>query len=443
MQRADTANSGEERAGDVRTALSKAWKYIVPFAFVLYLFNAIDRFNLGFAVLRMRETIQMSPVDYGNVVSAFFLSYLVFQIPANMIIQKIGARRWIGSIVIGWSLCTLGMFVVTSVTQILWLRVALGVFEAGFFPGMIYYLSLWFPGSERARVTACFMLATAVASVIAGPVSGWIVEHFSLFGHAGWRWLFVIEGAPSILLGLLCFFVLSDTPDRAPWLKRGEREGLTAVLAEERARVAAQGRSGFREVVTNPVLWKLALIYMCVQGASQTAQLWLPSIMKNYGLGLSDTNIGLIFGATAIFGAIAMPLWGMSSDRTGERKWHTVATMGITALAFLLLAAMPSLAGVVVALILYGIGAYGYFGTYWSMPPLMLSPAGLAVSVAFINSCSSLGGYLAGKILGYADQAYGPRGILVAMAVMSFLSVAVLLSLRVPHERPAAARSRT
>lgn len=425
-----------------KRAIARIWLYIVPFVFALYFFNTMDRSNLGFAALRMRESIQMTPVDFGNVVSAFFISYLLFQIPSNMIISRLGARKWLGVIVIGWSLATLLMFVVTTVSEIMWARIALGVFEAGFFPGIIYYLSLWFPGSERAKVTAWFMMASAASAVIAGPVSGWIVQNFNFLGHAGWRWLFVIEGVPSIFLGILAFFVLSDSPKSAPWLKPDESEWLTRELEAERAQAAALGRSSFRDVITNPVLWKLGVVYMCVQGAAQTGPLWFPSILKAYNFGISDTAIGFIMALPFVCALVAMPLWGYSSDRAGERKWHTVITMCLAALSFLLLGLLPGLGLKLLALALYGVGAYGYYGSYWAMPALMLSPAGLAVSVAFINSCSSLGGYIASKILGYVDQFYGATGVLIGMAVMSLMSVGVLLTMKVPRERSRLVRGR-
>ena len=435
-----TKESAADKPADKR-AIARIWIYIVPFVFVLYFFNTMDRSNLGFAALRMRENIQMTPVDFGNVVSAFFISYLLFQIPSNMIISRLGARRWLGVIVIGWSLATLLMFVVTTVSEIMWARIALGVFEAGFFPGVIYYLSLWFPGSERAKVTAWFMMAAAASAMIAGPVSGWIVQNFNFLGHAGWRWLFVIEGVPSIFLGILAFFVLSDSPRSARWLKHDESEWLTRVLEAERAQAAALGKSRFRDVITNPVLWKLGVIYMCVQGAAQTGPLWFPSILKAYNFGVSDTTIGFIMALPFVCALVAMPLWGYSSDRAGERKWHTVIAMGVAALSFLMLGMLPGLALKLLALAVYGIGAYSYYGTYWAMPALMLSPGSLAVSVAFINSCSSLGGYIASKILGYVEQFYGVTGVLIGMAVMSLVSVGVLLTMRVPRERYRAARA--
>jgi len=434
-----TAGSVEDKPVEKR-AIARIWLYIVPFMFVLYFFNTMDRSNLGFAALRMRESIQMTPVDFGNVVSAFFISYLIFQVPSNMIITRLGARRWIGVIVIGWSLATLLMFVVTTVSQITWARIALGVFEAGFFPGVVYYLSLWFPGSERAKVIAWFMMAGAASAVVAGPVSGWIVQNFNYLGHAGWRWLFVIEGVPSIFLGIMAFFVLSDSPKSASWLKPDESEWLTRELEAERALVAARGRNSLREVISNPVLWKLAVVYMCVQGAAQTGPLWFPSILKAYNFGISDTSIGFIMALPYVCAMVSMVICGASSDRSGERKWHTVTTMTIAALSFALIGLLPGLGLKLVALGLYGAGVFGYYGSYWAMPALLLSPAGLAVSVAVINSASSLGGYIAAKLLGYVDQAYGSTGVLIGMTLMSLISVAVLLTMKVPHEPHRAAR---
>lgn len=419
-----------------RKTMRLAWKMIVPFSFLLYFFNTMDRANISFAALRMGESMTMTAMDFGNVVSAFFISYLIFQIPSNMIIERIGAKRWIGTIIIGWGLSTMVMFFVTSITQVIWARFLLGIFEAGFFPGMIYYMALWFPGRERARVTAFFMLAAMASAIVAGPISGYIVGHFHVAGYEGWRWLFMIEGVPTVLLGILCFFVFADGPETAKWLPEEGRAWLTSELKREQAKFANQPKAKLADVLMNVTLWKLAAVYMCVQAAVQTAQLYMPRLFRAMDFGLSDSDIGWVMAIPYAVGFIALPLWGMSSDRTGERKWHSALPMAAVSITFVVMALTHTLSAQLAAVAIFGFGM-AYMGPYWPMPSAMLTPSGLAVSIAFINSCSSLGGFLGGKILGYVDQTYGMTGAFWAMAIMPLLSILVLITLRVPRERKA------
>ncbi len=420
-------------------AIKLAKRTILPITFLIYFFNSLDRANLGFAALQMNSEMHISAVDFGNLVSAFFVSYLIFQIPSNMAIERLGAKLWIGTIVVGWGCATMLMFVVQDTTQMMLARFLLGVFEAGFFPGIIFFFALWFPDRERAKVTVWFMLASAGSALVAGPASGWFVGHVYFFGHAGWRWLFIIEGVPTIILGVLSFFVLSSSPKEAKWLPVEQRDWLVNKLETERAGLGAVQGVGLRGALCNPVLWKLAVVYMCAQGATQMASFWFPPALKAYRFGLTDTHVGLLMAVPYIFGLLTMMLWARSSDRTGERKWHTGIPMLVCALSFLILAIGPSLWMKILALALFGMGSLGYYGPFWAMPAAMLSPAELAVSIAFINSCSSLGGLITSQILGYADKSFGSTGIFLAMTVMAPLSVLVLMTMKVPRAQSVSA----
>lgn len=410
---------------------------IIPFAFILYFFNFMDRVNIGFAKLTMNASLNISDVEFGTAASAFFISYLIFQMPSNIAIQRFGARKWLGSIIAIWGGVTTLMFFAQNVDHIIYARFLLGVFEAGFFPGMIYYLACWFPAKERARVTALFMLAIPVSSVIASPISGWIVEHVHTQNYEGWRWLFAIEGIPTIILGILTFFILADTPKDARWLKPEEKKWLIAELeSDARSRQTAPASNSWMRVLLNPTLWMLAMIYMFVQAASQASNYWLPGQVKTFAPDMTDTQVGLIMTIPFICAIVTMPLWGAHSDKTGERKLHAGLPMLLAAAAFLMLAMADSLVVRYAGLALFGIGILSYYGPYWAIPSLMLSPSELAIGIAFINSCSSLGGFLANKALGYVSQSYGSNGVFMVEAGLCVVSFLLLMMLRIPKAGP-------
>jgi MFS family permease len=336
-------------------------------------------------------------------------------------------------------MATMAMFFVTNVTEVIWCRLLLGVFEAGFFPGMIFYFALWFLKRELADVTAWFFFATAGSAVVGGPFAGWIVGHFDVFGYAGWRWLFILEGTPTVLCGIGALFLLYDSPKDAPWLKPDERAWLINQLAKEQAESTVVKQAGLLQALSSPVLWLLAMVYMCFQAAAQTAQLWFPGVLKGLNFGLTDTEVGFIMALPFLGAMICLTVWGRHSDRTGERKWHTIAAMVLAAVSLLAFLILPALWMKIVTVTLYGVGTYCCYGTYWAIPAMMISPAALAlaVSVAFINSCSSLGGFLGAKILGYVQVSFGTPGLFVTMTLMMVIAVLLLAVMRVPREHRA------
>ncbi len=416
----------------IRTVM---WK-IVPFAFILYFFNYLDRVNVGFAALQMNRELDISPTQFGTIASMFFASYLLCQIPANFALQRLGARRWISFIVIVWGAVTALTFFAQTATHVAIARLLLGVFEAGFFPGMIFYLACWFPARERAKVTSFFMMAIAFSSVVAGPMSGWIVEHVHMAGYGGWRWLFAIEGVPTILLGGLAFFILVDAPADAKWLNKDQRAWLVAELQRERSAQGADEQPTLKMVLGNSTIWKLALSYMLIQAASQASNYWLPGQVKGFAASLTDTQTGLIMALPYVCAMISMPLWGAHSDRTGEPKWHAALPMLLAGVGFFVIASVPSMSLRMAGMALFGVGILSFYGPYWAIPPAMLSPAGLALSIAFINSCSSLGGFLANQALGHVSQAYGSYGVFMVEAALCVAAFCVLVTMSIPRQTP-------
>ncbi len=414
------------------SVMSNVKRHIVPFAFILYFFNYMDRVNIGFAKLQMNTSLNISDIEFGTAASAFFISYLLFQIPSNIALQRFGARRWIAFIVMAWGSVTSLLFFAQNVDHVIYGRFLLGVFEAGFFPGMIYYLACWFPAKERGKVTALFMLAIPISSIIASPLSGWIVEHVHTAHYEGWRWLFIIEGIPTVVLGAMTWFILSDNPKDAKWLQDNEKKWLIATLAEDNKSRSDGKDFSIKSILMNGLLWKLAFIYMFIQAASQASNYWLPGQVKGFSANITDTQVGLIMTIPFICAIFTMPLWAAHSDKTGERKWHAALSMLLAAVAFIIIASVQSTFLRYFGLAMFGIGILSFYGPYWALPSALLSPAGLAVSIAVINSGSSLGGFLANKGLGYVSQSYGSYGVFIVEAILCLLSFLLLVTLKIP-----------
>ncbi|EGK3422210.1 MFS transporter [Salmonella enterica subsp. enterica serovar Newport] len=407
---------------------------IIPLAFILYFFNYMDRVNIGFAALRMNESLGITPEDFANISSIFFISYLIFQIPSSIGLQKLGARKWISSIIIGWGAVTGLIFFAKDTQHILLARIFLGVFEAGFFPGMVYYLACWFPARERGKVNSFFMLSIAVASVLAAPMSGWIIEHLNTPDYEGWRWLFAIEGIPTVFLGILTFYLLPDSPEKAKWLTPQQISALVNKLRTDNETAAALNKntnSSFLSVIKNPVLLQLSFAYMLIQAAALAANYWLPGLVKGFSADFTDTDVGLIMSIPFIFAMFSMPWWGWHSDKKNERKWHAALPMFLAGCGFLMIALVPSVSLRMLGLTFYGVGILSYYGPYWALPSALLSPSGVAISIAFINSCSSLGGFLINKSLGFVSTHYGATGIFIVEAILCFAAVAVLALMKI------------
>ncbi len=389
-----------------------AWR-LIPLIMLLYFINIMDRVNVGFAALTMNRDLDFSPAVYGFGAGAFFLGYALFQVPANAILERVGARRWIFCILLGWGMLSAANAAVEGPASFYTVRVLLGIVEAGFFPGMILYMTYWFTKPYRARVVAIFMAALPLANIVGGPLSSLILGMNGIFGLAGWQWLFLIEGAPAVLLAFAVLKFLPDGPKVAPWLNEEEKKIIAArLLAEEDM---SQHRSlwpAFRD----PRVYALGLVYFGYSVGLYGVGLWLPQIVQ--GMGVSNLATGFAVAPPYIAAMIAMIFWGRSSDKSGERIWH-VALPAILMVASLLTASLVHSNLIIFgALSLVLVGAMALQGPFWTLPPAFLGGAAAAGGIALINSIGTGGGGFAGPyILGLLRQATG--GYSVGMAVLA------------------------
>jgi ACS family tartrate transporter-like MFS transporter len=377
-----------------------AWR-LLPFLCLLYVFNILDRANVGFARLTMQDDLKMSPAVFDIGFGLFYLGYLLFEVPSNLLLRRVGARRWIARIMISWGLLTCLTMFVHDVGTFYLVRWLLGVAEAGFFPGIILYLTFWFPARERARVTAYFMMAIALASVIGNPLSGAILEYLHLTaGFKGWQWLFLLEGLPSVLLGFVVLYWLTDRPDDALWLAPAERDWLGERLRrEEKDRWQRHQADRLRAMLDGRV-WLLIGLYFTVAVGSNAGGAYLPTLIKNRFQEVSPFQIGLLSALPHLCGILGMTLLSAHSDRTGERRGH-VAVAALTASvgwSISALASWPWLA--LLGFCLAQMGMMSMLPTFWTLPTAFLSGAAAAGGIALINAVANLGGFFGPTILG-------------------------------------------
>ena len=391
-----------------------SWR-LLPFLGALWVLAWLDRVNIGFAKLQMLDDLRFSEAVYGLGAGIFFLGYFFFEVPSNMLLQKIGAKKTVMRITIGWGLICMLQAWVTTPTQFYILRFLLGAFEAGFYPGVILYLTYWYPSQRRAKAFGTFMSASAIAGVLGGPLAGWIMSSMGgVQGWAGWQWLFVLEGIPSVIAGVVAFFYMIERDHRA----QGERG------------------SDWRTLFTNPKVWLLIGIFFCLLCANSTLTFWIPTVIKETGF-TTPMAVGWIAGAVYIFGAAGMILNGRHSDRHGEVRWHFsgAALCGATGMALLAITlAMPGLPPVVplLAMGLALVGTMSAIPVFWQLPNMYLAGGAAAVGVALINSISNLAGFGAPYLMGLIKNATGKVGpglylvaaieLLAAVLVIAFIA---------------------
>jgi len=376
--------------------------------------------NIGFAALHMNKDLGLSPSVFGFGAGIFFLGYIAFEIPSNLALQRFGARIWIARIMISWGLIACAMALVRSETGFYVMRFLLGVAEAGFFPGIILYLTYWFPAEHRARIVALFMAAVPLATVVGGPVSGALLEMRGVLGLAGWHWLFIIEGVPAILLGLAALFVLRDKPAQADWLTNDEASALTAALHAEAETTKVVGYADLRQALTRPRVLALGLLYFLMVIGLYGIGFWMPQVIQTFGL--DPVQIGFLTAIPYLFAAIAMVAWGRHSDRTGERRWHIALPLFLAAAAFGWSAYSGPLLPTMIALTLATLGFYAAFGPFWSLPTALLTGTGAAAGLALVNSMGNAAGFAGPYIVGLLKQATGSFS-----AALLFLAAALAL----------------
>ena len=403
---------------------------LIPFLLLLYILNFLDRVNVGFAALEMNRDLGFGPAVYGFGAGVFFLGYCLFEVPSNLVLYRIGARIWIARIMVTWGLAASAMMLVHTPASFYALRFLLGVAEAGFFPGIIFYLTGWFPARERARAYAWFLAAIPVCGVIGGPISGALLGLDGRLGLRGWQWLFLLEGIPSILVGIAVLRLLPDRPRDARWLRPEERAWLEQQLEAERAHQGPDHGDSLRRALGNPLVWWLALTYFLLILAFYGYALWLPQLVKASG-DFSNFEVGVITAIPYAVAAVGMVLVGRSSDRTGERHLHLVLPALAGAVGFVAVTRAGSTVLLVAALSLVAFGVLGWLGPFWALPTAFLREQAAAGGIALINSMGAVGGFVGPYLLGELKQRTGsftPGLLLLAGSLVA--AVVVALGLR-------------
>jgi len=413
---------------DIETRVyAKVTRRLVPFLMLCYLGAYLDRVNVGFAKLQMLSDLQWSDTVYGLGAGVFFLGYFLFEVPSNMILHRFGARRWLARIMITWAMISASFAFVSSPTMFYVLRFLLGVAEAGFAPGVILYITYWFPSARRAKVMGMFFMAIPLASIVGAPLSGWIMQTFAgAHGLTGWQWLFALEAVPSLLLGIAILVYLDDGIERARWLTQEEKSLLQRNIASENSAKAAHHT--VRDFLADRRLWLLTAIYFCIVMGQYGITFWLPAIVRNAGADGVGT-IGLLAAIPYAVALVCLPLVGRSSDRTRARRLHCGVPMAAAAVA---LFALPFTDGVGPAIILLSVAAAGAIcGTsqFWALPTAFLGGMAAAAGIATINCIANLAGFFSPSLVGWLNDATGKQGAGLMLTSGMLLVGAALLFL--------------
>jgi MFS transporter, ACS family, tartrate transporter len=412
-------------AVDSARVMRRVFWRLIPFLFLLYVCAYLDRVNLSFAALSMRRDLGFSGTVYGAGAGLFFISYALFEIPANLILLRLGPRRWIAIIMTAWGLLSASMALIHTPGSFYLVRFLLGVAEAGFFPGVILCFTRWFPAALRAHAFALFITAAPAAGVIGAPLSTLLLRLDGVIALAGWKWLFIGEGLPSVLLGIVAFFVLNDSPEDASWLLPSERQWLMAEVAAQAPHAAV---THLADAFRSAAVWLLSAIYFAMSVAFYALTLWLPIVVKN----LTHASDQRVIALTAIPYGLAvavMLLVARNSDRTGERKWHLFACLVAAALAFLASAAFSNPILSLAVLFLATGCIWGAIGPFWTFPAFLLRGTAAAAGIAFVNSVGALGGFTGPYIMGLAsDLTHSFRAALFVTGAL--LIVAALIASR-------------
>lgn len=410
-----------------KSASGKIVRRLIPFLMLCYFVAYLDRVNVGFAALTMNADLGFTAEMFGFGVGIFFVGYILFEVPSNLLLERFGARMWIARIMVTWGLLAAGMALITGPKSFCVMRFLLGVAEAGFFPGIILYLTYWFTAEERARWIGMFMAAIPLSSAIGGPISGWILDHMNgAAGVAGWRWLFVLEGLPSVVVGLACFAYLDDGPATARWLEPAERDALMRRLEAERQHREAARTFTLREALLNPRVLALSLVYFGIVSGNYGLGYWLPTIVKEVAeatrLDAStgtrlNTLTGILVAVPYSLAVIGMIWWSRRSDRTRERVWHVAgpSILGGVALVAAAYLGDPRLAAAAVTIC--AVCTYAALPTFWTLPTAFLTGTAAAGGIALVNAIGNLGGFAGPYLVGWVKDATGAPALgLAALA---------------------------
>jgi MFS transporter, ACS family, tartrate transporter len=423
-----------------RSAMRKVYLRLLPFAILSYVLAYIDRINVSFAGLTMRGDLDISAGTFGFAVGMFYWGYFIFEVPSNVILEKVGARIWIARIMITWGILAGLTALVTGSTSFAIVRFLLGVAEAGFFPGIILYFTYWFPSRHHARIVSGFLVGLPVAVAIGAPISTGLLGLDGLFGLKGWQVMYIAEAIPTLVIGVITYFVLTDRPEQARFLTAEERNWLVATIAAERRATEAVRKFTLWQALYNPKVLLLALNYLGIVTASLGMLIFIPQMIKSLG-DYSNMTVGWLTMIPYTCGAIAMVVWGRMSDRMNERRWNlfigcVFSTIGLV-IAGMTMGTWWALVGMSIA----AMGFYGSKGPFFAMPPMFLSGAGLAAGIAWINSIGNLGGFFGPSYVGVMKDLTGSyAGGLYGLALLGLIAAIVCaLFLHIPDRVPSSA----
>ena len=391
-------------------AYRKVFWRLLPFLMACYVASYMDRVNIGFAKLQMQQDLGFSETVFGLGSGIFFLGYFLFEVPSNILMHRLGARVWIARIMITWGLLSAAFIWVRSVSAFYGLRFVLGLAEAGFYPGVILYLTYWFPARWRGRAIAVLMSAIPVSSILGNPLSGWVMDAMNgLSGVAGWKWMFIVEAAPAVVIGVAALFFLDNSIAAARWLDAEEKRVLEAAIAED-TQSQSSGVHGMAQAFTDPRVWFMCGIYFCFVLGQYGLNFWMPTLIRTAGV-KGATAIGLVSAIPYLVTLLMMNLLGRSADRRRERRWHLAIPALIGAAGFAIAPSAPNVGFAVAALSLAAAGAITCAPLFWSLPTAFLAGAGAAAGIAVVNSVGNLAGFVAPYLIGWARDATGDAAV--------------------------------
>ena len=418
---------GADQNLELATMRRVSWR-LMPFLLLAYLICYIDRVNVGFAALQMNKAVGIDPKIYGLGAGIFFIGYFILEVPSNLALERFGARTWIARIMISWGIVSAAFALIGGPYSFLFLRFLLGAAEAGFFPGVILYITYWYPAHYRAIIVGIFMVAIPVAGLIGSPISGAILYMDGFLGLGGWQWIFLLEAAPAVLLGIASFVWLTDRPEHATWLAPRQQQWLIARIEAERRRAPRVAHESVWRVMTNKYVLIMALVYSGAAGASSSLALWMPQLVKSFGL--TNWQTGLLNAVPFGIAAVWMILWGRSSDRTGERVWHNALPLGWMVLAMIAtFAAIGSLWAMIPLLTLIAAGTYASKGPFWALSSEWLGAGAAAAGLAQINALGNLSGFVFNYLIGWIQAETGsfPLALMPIAAVATLGTISVLV----------------
>lgn len=412
--------------------------HLIPLLIGLYILAYLDRVNVGFAALQMKRSLAFSDTVYGIGAGIFFLGYALLEVPSNLLLERVGARRWIARIMISWGLVSASMAFVKTPSEFYVMRFLLGASEAGFFPGIILYLTYWFPAQRQAKAVARFMTAVAMAGIIGAPVSVAVLKLNGLFHLQGWQWIFLVEGLPSVIVGFAVFWLLTDGPDQVGWLSMAEKNRLRELLLHDEQTPCQHRAHTLQRALTSARIWLLALIYLIISMSLYAISMWLPLVLKNVSQ-ISDSRAILLSSLPYLIAAPSMVRIAHHSDHSGHRGWYALATSVIASLGLVVSATAHNLPAAMLGLCLAALGTLGSMGPFWALTKQFLAGTGAAGGLALVNSCGAIGGFFGPFVMGWIKDLTHSFAVALLL-IAGLLLFGGLLALRIDGGRAVLSR---